>query len=139
MGAAPPLTRPALGLVSFEGELVAEGGRRVAGVALVLDANGVRLRGPGPGALQLLPWRSIEHLRFDHPASLGDGTPAVGVRIGTTGRELCVVVSCDELPPARARALAGALAALVASERAERHRADAARQLAATVPPGPPN
>lgn len=116
-----------LGLVSLQGELVVDGGGRLAGATVLLDGNGVTLRGPGPGVVRLLPWRSVEHLRFDHPATLADGRPAVGLRFGTTGRELCVLVGCDQLPPARARALAASLAALVASDRAQRRTSAPAR------------
>lgn len=112
--------RAELGLVCLEGETEV-GPRRVDGLTLVLDANGIAVRGPEPGALRLMPWRALEYLRFDHPATMRDGRPAVALLLGTTGRQLRFLVPCADLPPERAHAVASSLGALVARHRPECH------------------
>lgn len=104
--------RAELGVVCLEGETEV-GHRRVDGVSVILDANGVAVRGPEPGSLRLMPWRALEYLRFDRPAAMADGRPAVALLLGTTGRQLRLLVPCDDLPPERATAVAASLSALV--------------------------
>lgn len=121
------LERLEIGVVCLEGETEV-GHRRVDGLSLILDGSGVQVRGPEPGALRFMPWQALGYLRFEQPSTLVDGRPAVVMVLGTAGRELRFHVACADLPPARARALAAALAALT----------DRCRLPAPPAPPAPP-
>ena len=113
------LWRAELSDVSLEGETDV-GPRRVNGLSLVLDVNGIAVRGPEPGALRLMPWEALQSLRFHEPAVMADGRPATVLVVGVVGRELRFVVPASVLPWVEARAVEARVVDLVGRLRSGR-------------------
>ncbi len=113
------LWRAELSDVSLEGETDV-GPRRVDGLSLVLDVNGIAVRGPEPGALRLMPWEALQSLRFHEPAVMADGRPATVLVVGVVGRELRFVVPASVLPWVEARAVEARVVDLVGRLRSGR-------------------
>lgn len=99
-------------MVCVEGETEV-GHRRVDGLSLVLDANGIAVRGPEPGVLRLMPWPALRSLRFHEPGYMADGRPATALVISLADRVLRFLVPADDISPADAGAVEARLADLV--------------------------
>jgi len=99
-------------VVCVEGETEV-GHRRVDGLSLILDANGIAVHGPEPGVLRLMPWPALRSLRFHEPGYMADGRPATALVISLADRELRFLVPADDISPADAGAVEARLADLV--------------------------
>nr|MDA8268034.1 hypothetical protein [Actinomycetota bacterium] len=119
MRALDSLWRAELSGVGLEGDTDV-GPRRVDGLSLVIDINGIAVRGPEPGALRLMPWQALQSLRFHEPAVMADGRPATVLVVGVMGRELRFVVPASVLPWVEARAVESRVVDLVGRLRSGR-------------------